>query len=56
MWNETIAAAPRRGGAAARALAGRLLTGPVAFLLAGVIDVLAVLWWLRSRSRTRRLF
>jgi hypothetical protein len=56
MWNETIAAAPRRGGAAARALAGRLLTGPVAFLLAGVIDLLLLLRWLWTRSRTRRLF
>jgi hypothetical protein len=56
MWNETIAATRRRGGAPARALAGRLLTGPIAFLIAGLIDVLIALWWLRFRSRTGRTF
>jgi hypothetical protein len=56
MWNETIAALCGRGGAVVRALAGRLITGPVAFLVAGVIDVAAVLWWLRVRRRAGRSF
>jgi hypothetical protein len=33
-----------------------LLTGPVAFLMAGLIDLLAVLWWLKLRRRSGRLF
>jgi hypothetical protein len=56
MWNETIAALCRRGRAARRAWAGRLITGPAAFLLAGMIDLLAVLWWLRGRRRAGRVF
>jgi len=56
MWNETIAGVCGRGAAVCRALAARLLTGPAAFLLATVIDLLALLWWLRSRSRTGRSF
>jgi hypothetical protein len=56
MWNETIAALCRRGGAVPRALAGRLITGPLAFLVAGVIDLLVILWWLRVRRRSGRLF
>jgi hypothetical protein len=55
MWNETIAALCRRGRAALRASAGRLITGPAAFLAAGVIDLLAVLWWLRVNRRSGRL-
>ena len=55
MWNETIAAICRRGRAALRASAGRLITGPAAFLVAGVIDLLAVLWWLRVNRRSGRL-
>jgi len=39
-----------------RALAGRFLTGPVAFLVAGVLDLLAVLWWLRISHRSGRSF
>jgi hypothetical protein len=56
MWNETIAAVRPRGGAARRALAGRLLTGPTAFLLAGLIDLLVALWLLRVRSHRGRSF
>jgi hypothetical protein len=56
MWNETIAALCRRGGAAARAVAGRLITGPLAFIVAGVIDLLAILWWLRVHRRSGRSF
>jgi hypothetical protein len=46
----------RRGGAAARSLAGRLVTGPCAFLAAGVLDLLAAVWWLKVRRRSKRLF
>jgi hypothetical protein len=56
MWNETIAALCGRGCAARRAWAGRLITGPAAFLVAGAIDLLAVLWWLRVRRRAGRPF
>jgi hypothetical protein len=56
MWNETIAAICRRGRPARGARAGRLITGPAAFLVAGVLDLLAVLWWLRVRHRSGRLF
>jgi hypothetical protein len=56
MWNETIAATRGRGGAAAKAFAGRLLSGPIAFLIAGLIDLLLALWWLRVRSRSGRSF
>jgi hypothetical protein len=56
MWNETIAATRGRGGAAVRAFAGRLLTGPIAFLIAGLIDLLIALWWLRFRDRSGRSF
>jgi hypothetical protein len=56
MWNETIAALCGRGRAARRGWAGRLITGPAAFLVAGVIDLLAVLWWLRARRRAGRVF
>jgi hypothetical protein len=56
MWKQTIAVRCGRGRAASRALAGRLLTGPVAFLLAGLIDLLAVLWWLTLRRRSGRSF
>jgi hypothetical protein len=55
MWNETIAALCGRGRVARRAWAARLITGPIAFLVAGVIDLLAVLWWLRLRRRSGRL-
>jgi hypothetical protein len=56
MCNETIAAVSPRGGAACRALAGRLLTGPIAFLVAGLIDLLIAVWWLRIRARSKRSF
>jgi hypothetical protein len=39
-----------------RALAGRLLTGPGAFLVAGLIDVCLALWSWRFRGRAKRSF
>jgi hypothetical protein len=56
MWNETIAGVCGRGAAVCRALAARLLTGPFAFLIAAMIDLLAVLRWAISRRRSGRLF
>jgi hypothetical protein len=37
-------------------VAGRVITGPLAFLVAGVIDLLAILWWLQVRRRSGRSF
>ncbi|HEX3804460.1 MAG TPA: hypothetical protein VHV75_16655 [Solirubrobacteraceae bacterium] len=51
MWRRTIA----RSGRPAR-LAARLVTGPGSFLLAGMIDVLAGLWWLAGRRLRGRSF
>jgi hypothetical protein len=49
MWPETIATSARR-----ERLAGRLVTGPVAFLLAGLLDLALLLGWLvRHRHRGR---
>jgi hypothetical protein len=56
MCDQTIAVRCERGRAVSRALAGRFLTGPVAFLAAGVLDLLALLWWLRPSRRSGRSF
>jgi len=58
MCAETIAARRRLAALrrALRARAGRLLTGPGAFLLAAVIDVGALLWWLARRRRRGHLY
>ncbi len=56
MWPETIAV--RRTLRQTSGLPGRVLTGPAAFGVAGVIDVAAVLWALirlRLDDRSDRL-
>jgi hypothetical protein len=51
MWRRTIA----RSGRSAR-FAAWAVTGPGSFLLAGIIDLLAVLWWLAGRCLRGRSF
>jgi hypothetical protein len=48
MWRETIAWTVR-----CERLAARVVTGPAAFLVAGLLDLVAVLWWLAVRRRGR---
>ncbi|HUY59432.1 MAG TPA: hypothetical protein VMV16_06955 [Solirubrobacteraceae bacterium] len=48
MWRETIAWKVR-----CERLAARVVTGPAAFLVAGLLDVVAVLWWLATHRRGR---
>jgi hypothetical protein len=56
MWRKTIAARGARGGAKSRVVAGRILTGRWAFLVAGLLDLAAVIWWLTTRRRPGRSF
>jgi hypothetical protein len=53
MWRETIAAAGRRGRASVSRVAGRIVTGPSAFLASGLLDILALARWLVSDRRKR---
>jgi hypothetical protein len=48
MWRETIARTVR-----CERLAARAVTGPAAFLVAGLLDVIGVLWWLVAHRRGR---
>jgi hypothetical protein len=50
MWQETIATSGRR-----QRLAGRLVTGPAAFRLAGLIDAVLMAVLLRSKRRRGRM-
>jgi hypothetical protein len=48
MWRETIARTVR-----CERLAARAVTGPAAFLVAGLLDVVAMLWWFAAHRRGR---